>query len=45
MKRPQPETLDVNQSALARRIESGMKYSSTCEAERSSQILLRDSTA
>jgi len=45
VKRPQPETLDVNQSALDRRMVSGTKYSSTCLGERSLQILLRESTA
>jgi len=37
--------LDVNHSALERRIVSGMKYSSTCWDESSAQILFSDSTA
>lgn len=45
MKRPHPDTLEVNQSALESRIVRGMKYSSTCWEDRSTQILLRDSTA
>lgn len=45
MNRPHPDTLEVNQSALESRIVRGMKYSSTCWEERSTQILLRDSTA
>lgn len=45
MKRPHPETLEVNQSALESRMVKGMKYSSTCWEDRSTQILLRDSTA
>jgi len=35
----------VNQSALESLIVTGMKYSSTCAGDNSSQILFRDSTA
>ena len=45
MNRPHPETLEVNQSALERRMVRGMKYSSTCWDESSPQILFSDSTA
>lgn len=45
VKRPHPETLEVNQSALASRIVRGMKYSSTCWGDKSLQILFNDSTA
>src|SRR3569833_1054718 len=45
VKRPQPETLDVNQSALASRMVRGTKYSSTCFGDSSLQILFNDSTA
>lgn len=43
--KPVAEILEVNQSAFDKRRTSGMKASSICCCDNSSQILLRDSTA